>query len=73
MLDANSIDRIIREVRPQEVYNLAAQSGVFASWNEAQATLDSNSLGVVRILDAIRATGGAAQCRLLNASAAAYI
>ena len=54
LLDQLSLLKIIDEVRPQEVYNLAAMSFVPASWDQPMLTGEFNSQGVTRILDAIR-------------------
>ena len=54
MTDQNSIAEALRQVRPDEVYNLAAQSFVAISWNQPMATSDITGLGVTRILDSIR-------------------
>jgi GDPmannose 4,6-dehydratase len=54
LTDQGSIDRIIQEYKPQEVYNLAAQSFVGASWDLPLATLDITGLGAVRVFEAVR-------------------
>src|SRR5947209_9296132 len=54
LLDQLSIIRLIDEVRPQELYNLAAMSFVPASWDQPMLTGEYNSQGVTRVLDAIR-------------------
>lgn len=54
MTDQNSLYRALRDSRPDEVYNLAAQSFVGSSWNIPMQTSDVNGLGVLRILEAIR-------------------
>ncbi len=54
MLDEPSMIAILREYRPTEVYNLAAQSFVQASWRQPVFTGEVTALGVTRILDAIR-------------------
>ena len=54
LLDEVSIINILREHRPQEVYNLAAQSFVQTSWNQPVLTGETTALGVTRVLDAIR-------------------
>jgi len=56
LIDGFSIERIIKEANPDEIYNLAAQSYVPASWTQPISTADINSLGVLRILEAIRLT-----------------
>ncbi len=54
ILDQTSMTRALSEIRPQEVYNLAAQSFVQTSWTQPVFTSDVTALGVTRILDAIR-------------------
>ncbi len=54
LLDQSSITSIVSEVRPHEVYNLAAQSFVPASWSQPVLTGEFTALGVTRVLEAIR-------------------
>jgi GDPmannose 4,6-dehydratase len=54
LLDQLSLVRIVDDVRPHELYNLAAMSFVPASWDQPMLTGEFNSLGVTRVLDAIR-------------------
>src|SRR5574341_263944 len=54
LLDQTSIIKILEEYRPQEVYNLAAQSFVPTSWAQPVFTAEATALGVTRMLDAIR-------------------
>ncbi len=54
LLDQQSLMRIIQDVRPHELYNLAAMSFVPASWDQPLLTGEFNSMGVTRILEAIR-------------------
>lgn len=54
MTDENSLTNIIRTIRPDEVYNLAAQSFVGASWDQAKLTTEINSLGVLYLLNALK-------------------
>ena len=54
LLDQLSLLRLIQEVRPHEIYNLAAMSFVPASWDQPLLTGDYNSMGVTRLLEAIR-------------------
>src|ERR1041385_6693330 len=54
LLDQLSIIRLIDEVRPHELYNLAAMSFVPASWDQPMLTGEYNSQGVTRVLDAVR-------------------
>ena len=55
LLDQSSLESLVREVRPSEVYNLAAQSFVPTSWEQPILTGEVTGLGVVRVLEAIRA------------------
>jgi GDPmannose 4,6-dehydratase len=55
LLDQSSITSIVRDVRPNEVYNLAAQSFVPTSWQQPVLTGEFTALGVTRVLEAIRA------------------
>jgi GDPmannose 4,6-dehydratase len=54
LLDQNSLAYALREVEPDEVYNLAAQSFVPTSWNQPVLTGEFTALGVIRLLEAIR-------------------
>ncbi|MBT3394594.1 MAG: GDP-mannose 4,6-dehydratase [Waddliaceae bacterium] len=54
MTDSTSLIRIIQEVQPDEIYNLAAQSHVAVSFEAPEYTANSDAIGVLRILDAIR-------------------
>jgi GDPmannose 4,6-dehydratase len=54
LLDQLSLLKVVEQVRPQEVYNLAAMSFVPASWDQPMLTGEFNSQGVTRLLDAIR-------------------
>ena len=54
LLDQHSLMRIIQEVRPHELYNLAAMSFVPASWDQPLLTGEYNSMGVTRILESVR-------------------
>jgi GDPmannose 4,6-dehydratase len=54
LTDQSSLDHVIQEVQPDEVYNLAAQSFVPVSWSQPVLTADVTGLGVVRVLEAIR-------------------
>jgi GDPmannose 4,6-dehydratase len=55
--DGSQLARLIRAVRPDEIYNLAAQSHVAVSFDQPQYTGNVSGLGVVRLLEAIRETG----------------
>jgi len=54
MTDSSSLIRIIQEVQPDEIYNLAAQSHVAVSFEQPEYTANSDALGALRILEAIR-------------------
>jgi GDPmannose 4,6-dehydratase len=54
LTDQSSLDHVIQAAQPDEVYNLAAQSFVPASWSQPVLTADVTGLGVVRVLEAIR-------------------
>jgi GDPmannose 4,6-dehydratase len=54
MTDENSLTNIIKNINPDEVYNLAAQSFVGASWDQSRVTTEINALGVLYLLNAIK-------------------
>jgi len=54
LTDSSSLIRIIQEVRPDEIYNLAAQSHVAVSFEEPEYTANSDAIGALRILEAIK-------------------
>lgn len=54
LLDQGSLSRAVRQSRPDEVYNLAAQSFVGRSWNEPVHTLEATGMGAVRLFEAVR-------------------
>ena len=57
MTDSSSLVRIIQLVQPDEIYNLAAQSHVAVSFEEPEYTANSDALGTLRVLEAIRILG----------------
>ncbi|MDF2529155.1 MAG: GDP-mannose 4,6-dehydratase, partial [Gammaproteobacteria bacterium] len=57
MTDSSSLTRIIQQVQPDEIYNLAAQSHVQVSFEEPEYTANADALGALRILEAIRILG----------------
>ena len=57
MTDSLSLTRIIQKIEPDEIYNLAAQSHVAVSFEEPEYTANSDALGALRILEAIRTLG----------------
>src|SRR5690349_17398160 len=61
LLDPSSLAQLMAQVRPDEVYNLAAQSFVPTSWQQPVLTAEFTALGVTRLLDAIRLTCPAAR------------
>ncbi|MBQ3059239.1 MAG: GDP-mannose 4,6-dehydratase [Desulfovibrio sp.] len=66
--DAGNLIRIMQEVQPDEVYNLAAQSHVQVSFESPEYTADVDALGVLRLLEAIRITGLTTKTRFYQAS-----
>lgn len=66
--DSSSMIRIVGEVRPDEIYNLAAQSHVHVSFDAPEYSGDVDALGVLRILEAVRITGLTESCRIYQAS-----
>ncbi len=68
MTDSSSLVRIIQEVLPDEIYNLAAQSHVAVSFEEPEYTANSDALGALRILEAMRILRLEKKCRFYQAS-----
>ena len=68
MTDSISIMRVIKEVEPDEIYNLAAQSHVHVSFDACEYTGDVDALGVLRILEAVRLLGLTKKTRIYQAS-----
>ncbi|AJP59119.1 GDP-mannose 4,6-dehydratase [Pandoraea vervacti] len=68
MTDSSSLVRIIQQVQPDEIYNLAAQSHVAVSFEEPEYTANSDGLGALRILEAIRILGLEKKTRFYQAS-----
>ena len=66
--DSSSIIRIVLQVKPDEIYNLAAQSHVQVSFDAAEYTSDVNALGVLRILEAVHTAGLDKKTRVYQAS-----
>lgn len=67
MNDSSSLLRVINEVQPDEIYNLAAQSHVAVSFEEPEYTANSDAVGTLRILEALRILG-MTSCRFYQAS-----
>ena len=68
MTDSSSLIRIIQQTQPDEIYNLAAQSHVAVSFEEPEYTANSDALGALRILEAIRILGLEKKTRFYQAS-----
>jgi GDPmannose 4,6-dehydratase len=68
MTDSSSLLRIIQQVQPDEIYNLAAQSHVAVSFEEPEYTANSDALGALRILEAMRILGLEEKTRYYQAS-----
>jgi len=68
MTDSSSLVRIIQQVQPDEIYNLAAQSHVAVSFEEPEYSADADALGTLRILEAIRILGMDKSTRFYQAS-----
>ncbi len=68
MTDSLSLLRVIQKVQPAEIYNLAAQSHVAVSFEEPEYTANSDALGALRVLEAIRVLGLAKSTRFYQAS-----
>jgi GDPmannose 4,6-dehydratase len=68
MTDSTSLTHIIQKVQPDEIYNLAAQSHVAVSFEEPEYTANSDALGSLRVLEAIRILGLEKQSRFYQAS-----
>jgi GDPmannose 4,6-dehydratase len=68
MTDSSSLTRIIQQTQPDELYNLAAQSHVAVSFEEPEYTANSDALGTLRVLEAIRILGLEKKTRFYQAS-----
>jgi len=68
MTDSSSVLRILQTVQPDEIYNLAAQSHVAVSFEEPEYTANSDALGPLRVLEAIRILGLERKSRFYQAS-----
>ena len=68
MTDSTNLIRIIQEVQPDEIYNLAAQSHVQVSFDTAEYTANADAVGTLRMLEAIRILGLADKTRFYQAS-----
>lgn len=68
MTDSSSLIRVILEIQPTEIYNLAAQSHVKVSFDVPEYTAETVAIGVLRLLDAVRIAGLEHSCRIYQAS-----
>ncbi len=68
MGDSMSIVGVVSDVRPTEIYNLAAQSHVQVSFDSPEFTADVDAVGVLRIIEAVRKVGLANSCKIYQAS-----
>ncbi len=68
MTDSMNLVRLMLEIRPDEVYNLAAQSHVAVSFEEPEYTANADGIGVLRILEAVRVAGLTGKTRIYQAS-----
>src|SRR5262245_15844075 len=68
LTDSTSLIRIIQQVQPDEIYNLAAQSHVAVSFEEPEYTANSDALGALRLLEAMRILGLEKKTRFYQAS-----
>lgn len=68
MTDSMSITRLIREIKPTEIYNLAAQSHVQVSFEVPEYTADADAIGTLRILEAVRFLEMEKACKIYQAS-----
>jgi GDPmannose 4,6-dehydratase len=68
LTDTSSLIRVVQQVQPDELYNLAAQSHVMVSFEEPEYTANSDAIGTLRLLEAIRTLGLEAKTRFYQAS-----
>jgi GDPmannose 4,6-dehydratase len=68
LTDSSNLVRIVQQTQPDEIYNLGAQSHVAVSFEEPEYTADTNALGTLRLLEAIRVLGMERQTRFYQAS-----
>ncbi len=68
MTDSSSLVQVVQKIQPDEIYNLAAQSHVAVSFEEPEYTANSDALGTLRLLEAMRILGLAGQTRFYQAS-----
>lgn len=68
MTDSTSLIRLVKETQPDEIYNLAAQSHVMVSFEVPEYTADTDALGVLRLLEAVRFLDMTNKVRIYHAS-----
>lgn len=68
MSDSSSLIRILQQVKPDEIYNLAAQSHVKVSFDCPEYTADTDAVGTLRLLEAVRILGMEKECKIYQAS-----
>ncbi|MET4445554.1 GDP-mannose 4,6-dehydratase [Bradyrhizobium sp. GM2.2] len=68
MTDATNLIRLVQQIRPTEIYNLAAQSHVAVSFESPEYTANADAIGVLRLLEAIRILGMEKETRFYQAS-----
>ncbi|MBO4918061.1 MAG: GDP-mannose 4,6-dehydratase [Bacteroidales bacterium] len=68
MTDSSSLVRVIQQVKPDEIYNLAAQSHVKVSFDCPEYTAEADAVGTLRLLEAVRILGMEKKCRIYQAS-----
>jgi GDPmannose 4,6-dehydratase len=68
MTDTTALTRLVERIRPDEIYNLAAQSHVAVSFDSADYTANVDALGTLRLLEALRTAGLVQSCRFYQAS-----
>ena len=68
MTDSTNLIRLVSEIKPDEIYNLAAQSHVQVSFETPEYTANADAIGTLRLLEAIRVAGLESTCRFYQAS-----
>lgn len=68
MTDSMSVLKVLNKIRPDEIYNLAAQSHVQVSFDSPEYTANVDAIGVLRILEGVRQSGMEKKCRIYQAS-----
>ncbi|QNJ00527.1 GDP-mannose 4/6-dehydratase [Synechococcus sp. A15-62] len=72
LTDSTNLIRIIQQVQPKEIYNLGAQSHVAVSFEAPEYTANSDALGTLRILEAVRMLGLTKKTRIYQASKVSF-